>query len=125
MSEITLTQLANGFRVAEATVDAHVAKVVKRTAMKVRQTQRENVPKLTGKTRDSIQATGPNGAPFGPKTNDFEVGPTWFVGRLIELGTAMKGPRVFVANSLDPHLAAHHKEVADAVTDGALGFITK
>lgn len=125
MSEITLTQLANGFRVAGATVDAHVAKVVKRTAMKVKQTQRENVPKLTGKTRDSIQATGPNGTPFGPTTNDFEVGPTWFVGRLIELGTVNKGPRVFVANSLDPHIAAHEVEVAEAVTNGAMAVLTQ
>lgn len=125
MNEISIAQLQQALRNAERTVDTSVAPVVRRTAERVKQTQQENVPVRSGKTKRSIQATGPGGRPFTKNTVDAEIGPTWFVGKMIETGTVNMAPRVFVANSVEPHLQQHAREVADAVSSGALRQLTK
>lgn len=119
MNEITAAQLEAILRRAGANIDKVTAPVLRATAAKVADTQRRTVPVRTGKTRDSIRATGPAGAPFGPTTNEAEIGPTWFVARFIEYGTPHRGPRVFVANSLEPHEVAHRKAILDAVAADA------
>lgn len=119
MSEITLAELEQSLRRA-ANVDVHLASVIKDTAMRVAATQRSTVKVASGKTRDSIRATGPGGAPFTPTTVEAEIGPTWFVGALMERGTSLVPPHPFVSNSLDPHLD-HLNAGVRAAIDKSLG----
>jgi hypothetical protein len=115
VSDLTLEQLEALLRSAGKNVDEVVGPIVGATAQKVKATQEDHVPVDTGRTKKSIKATGPKGTPLTKKSLEAEVGPTWYVGRLLELGTATRGPRVFVADSLDPHLASHSKATLDAV----------
>lgn len=124
MSEITAAQLEQILRNAGRTADEFVAPVVKATAMKAKATQQQLVRKRSRKTERSIKATGPDGAPFGKRTIEAEIGPTWYVGRLLELGTSHSAPYPFIAGSLDPHMAEHQRQVGDAVMKGALRGLT-
>jgi hypothetical protein len=123
MTTITLGQLEHALASASRDIDKFVAPVVQRTAGKVAGTQRANVRKRSGKTARSIRATGPDGAAFGPLTVEAEIGPTWFVGRLIETGTVNQAPHVYVASSFEPHRAQHQAEVLDAAA-AALSALT-
>jgi hypothetical protein len=87
---------------------------VQATAYKVVWTQKANVPVDSGETRDSIMASAPDGHAFKPTTTEAEVGPTWFVGRFIETGTVLHGPRVYVANSMEPHRAQFEADMLEA-----------
>ncbi len=118
--DLTTGQLSGIFAEAQNTIDEHVAKVIKETAGKIAATQKSWVPKRTGKTQRSIKATGPGGAPFTKTTLEAEIGPTWFVGKLLELGTSTMAPQPFVEGSSDPHLTEHIKKVQKAMTTGAL-----
>lgn len=120
MSEISLAELEQTLHHAAAVIDECVAPVIKATAMKAADTQRDRVRKRSRRTEKSIKATGPDGAPFTKTTTEAEIGPTRFVGRLLELGTAHSEPYPFVEDSLDPHMAQHQREVLDAATVGAL-----
>lgn len=124
MSAISLGELEATLRDAANLVDTAVAPVVRATANKMADTQRSTVTVRTGRTRDSIKATGPNGTPFTPTTIEAEVGPTWFVGKFEELGTVNRPPRPFVATSYEPHRAAHEQAVLGAVASRALGRLT-
>lgn len=124
MNEITPAQLEQALNSAAAHIDEHLAPVIKATAMKVADTQRALVRKRSGRTEKSIRASGPDGAPFGSRTIEAEIGPTYYVGRLLELGTAHSPPFPFVAESLDPHLDQHRRDVAAAATTGALKKLT-
>lgn len=117
---LTLEDVERALRAAGQDVDKVLSPVVRATAAKVADTQRANVLVESGRTKKSIKATGPGGAPFTARTTEAEIGPTWFVGRLVELGTATRGPHVFVANSLDPHLAAHTQAVLDTAARALL-----
>lgn len=119
MSAITLEQLEHICRVAAVDIDKVTAPIIRDTAKKVVETQKANVPRRSDKTYDSISAS-----PVEAATTTVEIGPTWWVGRLIENGTSTKGPRIFVANSIDPHLAAHDKAILDAVLKQALRGLT-
>lgn len=121
MSDITLAQLEATFRSAAKSIDAAVAPVVVATAGKVADTQRANIAVRTGRTRDSIAATAPDGSALGARSTEAVIGPRkpWaHVGRWIELGTVTQGPRVYVANSYDPHRADHERAVAEAMISG-------
>lgn len=122
--ELTLAQVEAALRQAAKDVDRLVAKEVKVTAGLIRDEQRANVAVATGKTRDSIKATGPNGQPFTPTTTEAEIGPTWFVGRMIDLGTATQAPRPFVAASYEPHRAGHEARILNAAANALLKGLT-
>lgn len=124
MIDMTLAELKQTLHDAERTIDHHVAKVIRATAIEVAATQKAAVPVKTGKTRRSIKATGPDGGRFTATTLEAEVGPTWWVGRMIEHGTVKIPPRVFVANSVEPHRVEFEKEMSSAMTDGALEALT-
>lgn len=125
MSEITIGDLSHILKNAEKLIDKEIAPVVKRTALAIAETQRATVKRRSGRTADSIKATGPNGAPFNATTTTAEIGPTWFVGKLLELGTSHSAPQPFVAQSADPHMDAHLKGVQDATVNGALKGLTR
>lgn len=125
-TDITPAELTKVLHDAAKNIDRHVAPVVARTANRVLETQRANVRKRSHKTELSIKATAPGGRPLGPTDVEAEVGPEWFVGRIIELGLGNFGaPDVFVANSLEPHLPQHQREVAEAATAGALARLVR
>lgn len=115
MAEISLGQLELMCRLAGKTIDEVTAPVIKETALRVKATQEERVPYATGKTKRSIRATGPEGAQFTKATTEALVGPTWWVGMLLERGTATRAPRPFVAGSADPHMAGHRERILKAV----------
>lgn len=125
-NEITAEELAKVLYTAADTIDRHVAPEVARTANLALETQRANVRRRSGHTADSIKATAPDGRTLGPLDVEAEIGPTWFVGRIIELGLGNFGaPAIFVGNSLDPHLADHQRRVLDAATEGALARLVR
>jgi HK97 gp10 family phage protein len=124
MTAISLEQLEQICRIAGQDIDKITAPIIRKTAAKVRETQKANVPVRSGRTRDSITASGPDGAPFTPTTTVAEIGPTWWVGRLIEQGTSRQPPRPFVRPSIDPHLDAHEAEVLEAVMRKSLKGLT-
>jgi hypothetical protein len=117
---ITLADLERLLRVTGRDVDKIMLPVVRATAKKVAATQRQNVPTKSKRTRNSIKATGPGGAEFNKSIAEAEIGPSWYVGRFIELGTVRMAPRVFVANSLDPHIGQHQTDVLNAVAAAIL-----
>jgi HK97 gp10 family phage protein len=120
MSEITVAELERSLRNAAKTIDREISTAIKTTAEGIRETQRSLVPVASGQTRKSIKVSGPNGARWTPTTVEAEIGPTWFVGRLIELGTVNMGPRPFVAPSYEPHRTAHERRIVNAAVGGAL-----
>jgi hypothetical protein len=120
VSDLSLGQLELAWRQAARDIDREIATEVRATAAKVADTQRATVPVHTGRTRDSIKATGPDGAPLTPTSTEAEIGPTWFVGGLIETGTATQAPRPFVGPSYAPHRADHERRVLDAGVRAAL-----
>lgn len=125
-NEITAAELAKTLHAAATDIDRHVAPVVARTANRIADTQRANVRRRSGHTARSIVATAPGGRDFGPKDVEAEIGPTWFVGRIIELGLGNFGaPDIFVASSLEPNLPQHQREVLEAATSGALARLVK
>lgn len=121
---ISLGELETICRLAGRDIDRIIAPVVKETAYKVRKTQYAACPKRSGRTKRSIRATGPGGRWFTPTTVEAEVGPTWWVGRLLESGTVRMAPRPFVSTSYEPHRADHEKRLIDAVVYGALKGLT-
>ena len=120
MTAITLSELEFICRAAGKDIDRVIAPVVKATANKIAETQRANIPVRSGKTRDSIEVSGPGGARLTPTSVEAEIGPTWWIGRLIENGTVRTAPHVFIANSYEPHAAAHRQAVLDAVINQSL-----
>lgn len=113
--------LANAAR----TIDLYVSPEVHHTLDLAKETQIERVAVDSGKTRDSIKVTGLDGAEWTPTTVNGEAGPTWFVGALLEHGTATMAPKPFVEGSLDPHMEDHKARTLRAATNGALrGIVT-
>lgn len=123
-STLTVNELETILRLAGADVDRVVAPVIKATAYKVAKTQRQLCPKRSGKTRRSIRASGPRGRWFNATTTEAEIGPSWWVGRLLETGTVRMAPRPFVGPSFEPHRADHERRLIDAVVYGALKGLT-
>ena len=120
--DLTTAELAKILDKAGDTIDAHVSPVILNTAHKIEATQKERVAVRTGKTRDSIKVTGPGGAAFTEKTVEAEIGPTFFVGKLVELGTSTMAPRPFVGGSPDPHMAQHEKDMQAAALKALKGL---
>lgn len=97
-------------------IDKQVGPLVKATAEATAATQRQMVAKRSGRTARSIEATAPDGQPLNLLSTEAVVGPTWFVGRLLESGTSTQPARPFVAPSADKHgpqLVAEIAKVAD------------
>lgn len=120
---ISLSQVSAALRSAERDADKFLAPVIKDTAEKIAGTQRATVARHSGKTAGSIKVTGPKGQPLGETTVEAEIGPTWFVGRLLEYGTSKTAPQPFVEGSYAPHEAAHVKAVQAAMVR-SLGALT-
>lgn len=114
MSEITLSELAQSLNDAANKADLVGAVEVKTTAGRIAETQKATVRVRSGKTRDSITVTDPEGRPLGPASIVAEIGPTHFVGALLERGTVNTPPFPFVATSADEHIDDHQKRVRDA-----------
>lgn len=118
---IGLTELQQSLANASRNIEADSARIVQDTARKIAATQRRLVAKRSHKTERSIRATGPRGRPFTPTTTEAEIGPTWFVGRLLEYGTVHMTPRPFVEHSADPHMAEHRRKLAQAAISRITG----
>ena len=125
MTTITLSELELICRAAGKNIDYVIAPVIKQTAYKIAKTQRQTVPVKTGRTKKSIRATGPRGQWFRANTVEAEIGPKWWVGRLIESGTVRMAPRPFVAPSYEPHRADHEKRILEAVFNESLKGLTQ
>lgn len=120
--DLSTDQLAKILHEAGNSIDEFVAPVIKNTAGKIADTQRAHVAKRSRKTEKSIKVTGPNGSPLGKKTVEAEIGPTFFVGKLLELGTSNMAPRPFVEGSSEPHMAQHVKDVETAAVKALKGL---
>lgn len=120
--DISLTQLADELGAAVHRIDKATSPLVKSTIEKAADTQRQTVAKRSGKTMRSIRATGPNGSAFKDDTLEGEAGPTWFVGRLLETGTANTRPQPFVSTSLDPHILGFTSDYATAAAHAVFGL---
>jgi len=138
---ITINELATALHRAQKDIDKSLAKVVRRTAEKVADTQRQKVPvgpprQRYKHTRDLIKVTGANGTPITSTTLNLEIGPKdpknpkrpWYIARFIETGVAGTktiAARPFIENSYEPHRAAHEKAVQLAAFSAAFGSFTK
>lgn len=126
MSEqmVSLAELERRLRAAGRDADRAIAPVIAATSAKVVDTQKQNIRVRSGRTRDSIAASGPDGKPLTATSIEAVIGPRppWaHVGRWIERGTVRQAPHVYVANSFEPHRAAHTKLTGEA----AIALVTK
>lgn len=120
--DLSTDQLAKILHDAGNSIDEHISPVIKKTADKIADTQRARVAKRSRKTEKSIKVTGPQGAAFGKKTLEAEIGPTFFVGKLLEVGTSNMAPRPFVEGSPEPHMAQHVKDIETAAVKALKGL---
>lgn len=123
MTDITLTEVEHILRQAAVGIDKALAPVVAATAANMVDTQKQNIRVRTGRTRDSITATTPDGGALGPTSLEAFIGPRkpWaHTGRWIETGTVNQAPHVYIANSYDPHRTAHESAIMKATAEGTL-----
>jgi HK97 gp10 family phage protein len=106
-----LDVLAGMFAKAGGNVRKPVSNVLKEAAKQVRADGRANVRKRSGKTQRSITYRSRQ------KGLEYQIGPTWFVGRFLEYGTRKMPAYPFMAPTLDRQQDLPKRVVDAAVRD--------
>ena len=106
-----LDVLAGMFVKAGGNVNKPVSGVLREGAKEVRNDGRGNVRKRSGRTQRSISYRSRR------KGLEFEIGPTWFVGRFLERGTVKMPAYPFMAPALDRQIDLPKRVVDAAIRD--------
>lgn len=93
------------------TVKPAAAALVLYHAEQTAETARQLVPVGQGKTRDSITADRHIESHSYGNEVAAEVGPTWFVGRLLEYGTVHMSPRPFLGPATDTQIPEFERDM--------------
>ena len=109
-----LDVLAGMFAKAGGNVRKPIADVLKEAAKEVRAEGRANVRKRSGRTQRSITFRSRR------KGLEYQIGPTWFVGRFLEYGTRKMPAYPFMA----PIMPRQQEDLPRRVVDAAVKSMT-
>ena len=96
------------------------SRVVKETAEAIAETQRQMVPRQSGRMAKAIEATAPDGSRLGFGNLEAEIGPGGNYGKLaplLEFGTSKTPPKPFVFPAADIHAAAFEAQLQQVAGD--------
>lgn len=94
--------------------------VVKQTAEAIADTQRQMVPRQSGRMANAIEATAPDGRRLGLGDLEAEIGPGGNYGKLaplLEFGTSKTPPKPFVFPAADLHAVAFETRLQQVAGD--------